>query len=347
MGCAWSEQPIYVQFAFMLDRVKALAAQHPEWTQKQPFKAVLDGDMKALAASGERGLLELRAATHVANTTEEFAAIVTDWIGTARHPKTGRPYTEMVYQPTLEVLSYLRANGFKTYVVSGGGVEFMRPWIERVYGIPPEQVVGSRAKVKYEVRSGVPVLFRLRWRFRDARMDHVGTGTAPGTPRAPHRRRARMGLRPVVAHWATRMWAGRGAETRVDRCGYEARLEEDLPIPEVARREEHMSILLPLAASAVDGTSSSAVPAPPTADMISIAGGTFLMGSDKHYPEERPAHRVSVDGFWIDRIPRHQRALPAIRRGDWSRDVRRDPAESRRTIPAHCRTCCTPDRSCS
>ena len=175
MGCAWSEQPIYVQFAFMLDRVKALAAQHPEWTQKQPFKAVLDGDMKALAASGERGLLELMAATHVANTTEEFAAIVTDWIGTARHPKTGRPYTEMVYQPMLEVLSYLRANGFKTYVVSGGGVEFMRPWIERVYGIPPEQVVGSRAKVKYEVRSGVPVLFRLRMAISRCRLesDHV------------------------------------------------------------------------------------------------------------------------------------------------------------------------------
>jgi hypothetical protein len=160
-GTLWSEQPMYVQFAFMLDRVKALAAQHPEWTQKQPFKAVLDGDMKALAASGERGLLELMSATHVGNTTEEFAAIVTDWIGTARHPKTGRPYTEMVYQPMLEVLSYLRANGFKTYVVSGGGVEFMRPWVERVYGIPPEQVVGSRAKVKYEIRGGVPVLLRL------------------------------------------------------------------------------------------------------------------------------------------------------------------------------------------
>ena len=160
-GTLWSEQPIHVQFAFMLDRVKALAAQHPEWAQKQPFKAVLDGDMKALAASGERGLLELMSATHVGNTTEEFAAIVTHWIGTARHPKTGRPYTEMVYQPMLEVLSYLRANGFKTYVVSGGGVEFMRPWVERVYGIPPEQVVGSRAKVRYEVRSGMPVLLRL------------------------------------------------------------------------------------------------------------------------------------------------------------------------------------------
>ena len=187
-GTLWSEQPMYVQFAFMLDRVKALVAQHPEWTQKQPFKAVLDGDMKTVAASGERGLLELMAATHVGNTTEEFAAIVSDWIGSARHPKTGRPYTEMVYQPMLEVLSYLRANGFKTYVVSGGGLEFMRPWVERVYGIPPEQVVGSRAKVKYEVRSGMPVLLRL------AEMDLVDDHA--GKPVGIHQT---IGRRPIAA----------------------------------------------------------------------------------------------------------------------------------------------------
>ena len=160
-GTLWSEQPLYFQFLFALDRVKALAAQHPDWKKKQPFKGVLEGDTKAVMSSGERGLLELMAATHAGNTTEEFERIVSDWIATARHPKFNRPYTEMVYQPMLEVLAYFRANGFKTFIVSGGGVEFMRPWVERVYGIPPEQVVGSRAKVQYEVRNGVPVLARL------------------------------------------------------------------------------------------------------------------------------------------------------------------------------------------
>ncbi len=148
-GTLWSEQPLYFQFLFALDRVKALAAQHPEWKEKQPFKGVLEGDTKAVMSSGERGLLELMAATHAGNTTEEFERIVSDWIATARHPKFNRPYTEMVYQPMLEVLAYFRANGFKTFIVSGGGVEFMRPWVERVYGIPPEQVIGSRAKVQY------------------------------------------------------------------------------------------------------------------------------------------------------------------------------------------------------
>jgi hypothetical protein len=166
-GTLWSEQPIYFQLAFALDRVKALAPQHPEWKQKQPFQGVLEGDMKAALATGERGLLEIVAATHVGNTTDEFAEIVTDWIASARHPKTQRPYTDMVYQPMLELLAYLRSRGFKTFIVSGGGVEFMRPWTGRVYGIPPEQVVGSRAKVKYEVRNGVPVLFRL------AEVDHI------------------------------------------------------------------------------------------------------------------------------------------------------------------------------
>ena len=160
-GTLWGEQPVYVQLAFALDRVKALAPKHPEWTQKQPFKGVLEGDAKAVASAGEHGLLEIIAATHAGNTTEEFSRIVADWIDTARHPKSNRKYTEMVYQPMLELLAYLRANGFKTFIVSGGGVEFMRPWVERVYGIPPEQVVGSRAKVKYELRDGTPVLMRL------------------------------------------------------------------------------------------------------------------------------------------------------------------------------------------
>lgn len=160
-GCLWSEQPAYFQLLFAIDRVKALAPQHPEWKDKQPFKAVLDGDMKALAAAGEHGLLELVMATHAGMTTVEFEQVVTDWLATARHPKTGRAYTEMVYQPMLELLGYLRDNGFKTYIVSGGGIEFMRPWTEAVYGIPPEQVVGSSIKVKYEVRDGVPSLVRL------------------------------------------------------------------------------------------------------------------------------------------------------------------------------------------
>ena len=160
-GTLWTEQPIYNQLAFAFDRVRALQAKHPEWKKKQPFRGVLEGDLKGALASGEQGLMELMAATHVGNTTEEFAAIVSDWIANARHPVTKRLYTEMIYQPMLELLGYLRANGFKTFIVSGGGVEFMRPWTERIYGIPPEQVIGSRAKVRYELRDGVPVLQRL------------------------------------------------------------------------------------------------------------------------------------------------------------------------------------------
>jgi phosphoglycolate phosphatase-like HAD superfamily hydrolase len=159
-GTLWSEQPMYVQLAFALDRVKALAPQHPDWRSRQPFKGALEGDVTAVAASGDKGLLELLAATHVGNTTEEFERVVSDWIATARHPN-GRLYTEMVYQPMMELLALLRASGFRTYIVSGGGVEFMRPWAERVYGIPPEQVIGSRAKVQYERRGGMTVLLRL------------------------------------------------------------------------------------------------------------------------------------------------------------------------------------------
>jgi len=160
-GTLWSEQPAYFQLLFAIDRVRTLAPEHPQWQTEQPFKAVLEGDLEALAASGEKGLLQLVMATHAGNTTDEFAAIVRDWIATARHPTTGRPYTEMVYQPMLELLAYLRANGFKTFIVSGGGIEFMRPWVEAVYGIPPEQVVGSSIKTRFEMRDGKPVLVRL------------------------------------------------------------------------------------------------------------------------------------------------------------------------------------------
>ena len=160
-GTLWAEQPMYFQLAFALDRVKVLAPMHPEWKDKQPFKAVLEGDIKTALAGGTHALLELVMATHAGNTTEEFSQIVKDWLATAKHPKTGRPYTNMVYQPMLELLAYLRANGFKTYIVSGGGIEFIRAWAERVYGIPPEQVIGSSIKTKFELRDGNPVLVRL------------------------------------------------------------------------------------------------------------------------------------------------------------------------------------------
>ena len=160
-GCLWGEQPMYFQAFFALDRVKALAPQHPEWKEKEPFASILKGDVKAALAGGEKALVELVMATHAGLTTEEFEKAVTDWITTAKHPKTGKLFTEMVYQPMLELLTYLRANGFKTFIVSGGGIEFMRPWTEKTYGIPPEQVVGSSGGLKYELRDGKPVLLKL------------------------------------------------------------------------------------------------------------------------------------------------------------------------------------------
>ena len=160
-GALWSEQPAYFQLLFAIDRIKALAPEHPEWTDEQPFKAVLENDMKALAEAGEKGLLQLVMASHARMTATEFEQIVRDWIATARHPRFDRPYNELVYQPMLELLDYLRANGFKTFIVSGGGIEFMRPWVEEVYGIPPEQVVGSSIKVEFEMRDDGPVLVRL------------------------------------------------------------------------------------------------------------------------------------------------------------------------------------------
>lgn len=160
-GTLWVEQPMYTQVAFALDRLKALAPRNPQWKMQQPFKAALEGDMETLEKSGEHGLLELILATHAGMTTEEFATSVKDWLSTARHPRFNRPYTELVYQPMLEVLAYLRANGFQTFIVSGGGIEFMRPWTEEVYGVPPQQVVGSSIKTKFAMRDGRPLLFRL------------------------------------------------------------------------------------------------------------------------------------------------------------------------------------------
>ena len=160
-GTLWCEQPVYFQVAFAFDRVKALAPQHPEWRNKQPFKALLDKDPKALAAAGEKGLLAIIEATHTGMTVGDFTTTVLDWTATARHPRFKRPYTDLVYQPMIELLGYLRANGFKTFIVSGGGIEFMRPWTEKIYGIPPEQVVGSSGEVKFEMRDGKPALVKL------------------------------------------------------------------------------------------------------------------------------------------------------------------------------------------
>lgn len=159
-GTLWAEKPIPFQLAFALDRVKALAGAHPEWKTKPPFAGLLAGDRDAVAAAGDKGVAEILAATHAGMTTEAFTALVNEWITTARHPKTGRLYTEMVYQPMLDLLAYLRGKGFRTFIASGGGVEFMRAWSERVYGIPPDQVIGSTGKLALEERDGRPVLVK-------------------------------------------------------------------------------------------------------------------------------------------------------------------------------------------
>ncbi len=187
-GTLWSEQPMYFQFAYAIDRVRALAPQHPGWKTEQPFAGILAGDMRTALAGGESAIVELMAATHAGVTTDEFAQAVRAWIATSKHPTTGRPYTEMVYAPMLEVLAYLRANGFKTFIVSGGGVEFMRVWVEGVYGIPPEQVVGSTGKLRYDPGSERPTLMKL------PEIDHVDDG--PGKPAGIQRF---IGRRPILA----------------------------------------------------------------------------------------------------------------------------------------------------
>lgn len=187
-GTLWSEQPMYFQLVFALERVKALAARHPEWKDREPFKSVLAGDMAGLAATGEKGLLEIVAASHAGMTTKEFKGIVEQWFATARHPRFDRPYTDLVFQPMLELLTFLRANRFKTFIVSGGGVEFMRVWAEKVYGIPPEQVVGSSGVVKFELRDGKPVL------INGGKVEFVDDG--PGKPVGINRF---IGRRPVFA----------------------------------------------------------------------------------------------------------------------------------------------------
>jgi len=187
-GTLWSEQPAYFQLIFAIDRVRALAPRHPEWKTTQPFKAAIEGDTKALAATGEKGVLTLVMATHAGMTPDAFRKEVRDWLATARHPKLKRPYNELVYQPMLELLKYLRANGYRTFIVSGGGVEFMRAWVEEVYGIPPEQVIGSSIKTKYEVHDGVPRIVRLE------EVNFIDDG--PGKPIGINQY---IGRRPVAA----------------------------------------------------------------------------------------------------------------------------------------------------
>ena len=160
-GCLWSEQPAYFQLFYAIDRVKALAEENPEWKTTQPFQAVIENDLEALKEAGEEGLIKLVMASHGGVTAEEFSTSVREWFATARHPRFDRPYHELIYQPMVELLEYLRANGFKTFIVSGGGIDFVREFSEDAYGIPPEQVVGSSLKTTYEVREGVPTLVKL------------------------------------------------------------------------------------------------------------------------------------------------------------------------------------------
>jgi phosphoserine phosphatase len=187
-GTLWSEKPVYFQLIFALDRVKALASRHPEWQDQQPFKAVLEDDIEGFLAGGLKAVLDVLVATHGGDTTDEFEQTVTAWIASAWHPRTGRRYTEMVFQPMQELLQYLRTKGFRTYIVSGGGVEFMRVWVEDVYGIPPEQVIGSTIETRFEMREGGPVLVRI------PKIDFVDDNE--GKPVGIHKF---IGRRPILA----------------------------------------------------------------------------------------------------------------------------------------------------
>ncbi|TAJ87721.1 MAG: haloacid dehalogenase-like hydrolase [Reyranella sp.] len=188
-GTLWTEQPVYFQVAFAVDRIKALAVQHPEWRTQEPFRSVLADDRAALATLGLKAIVEVIEATHAGMTTEDFAATVVDWLATARHPRFDRPYTDLVYQPMIELLALLRAHQFKTFIVSGGGIEFMRPWTERIYGIPPEQVVGTSSVTKFELRpDGMPVL------MKEPKVEFIDDG--PGKPVGINRF---IGRRPVLA----------------------------------------------------------------------------------------------------------------------------------------------------
>lgn len=235
-GTLWAEQPMYVQLAFALERLRQLAPQHPEWRTTQPYQAALAGDVKTLAAGGAKSVLELLMATHAGMTTEAFERLVRDWLAHARDPRFNRPYTELTYQPMRELLDYLRAHDFKTYVVSGGGAEFMRPWIEQAYGIPPEQVIGSRLREQYEVRDGQPVI------VRQPEIDFIDDKA--GKPIGIHQH---IGRRPILAfgnsdgdfemlEWTT---AGPGRRlgliVRHDDADREWRYDRESPFGRLAR----------------------------------------------------------------------------------------------------------------
>ena len=314
-GTLWSEQPLYFQGFFAFDRVKALAPKHPEWKTQQPFKGILENDMKAVAAAGEKGLAEVIGATHSGMTTDEFAQIVKDWVAQAQHPRFKRPYTDLVYQPMLELLTYLRANGFKTFIVSGGGADFMRVFAEEVYGIPPEQVVGSVGETKLEMRNGKPALLKL------PKINLVDDKA--GKPVGIHRF---IGRRPVLAfgnsdgdqqmlEWAAagdglrfmglvhtdgeREWAptgsldrapgqgaGRGDAEGLDGRRYEAGLEGDLPVPEVRgvvgarwaprRRQNHENRRRPGMETAMNGKKTLGITGLALAGLIVAGTGSEI-----------------------------------------------------------------------
>ena len=263
-GTLWCEQPMYFQLMFAIDRVKAIAPQHPEWKDKEPFASLLKGDVQAHSPAANTAMLEIVMSTHAGMTTAEFEQIVKDWLATAKHPRFKRPYTECVYQPMLELLAYLRANGFKTFIVSGGGIEFMRPWTERVYGIPPEQVVGSSIKTKFEMRDGEPVLVRLpeielhqrqgweadwhqlaHWPPADRRLWQLGRRSADARVDAsrrrtahdagsPRRRDSRVRLRRRFEdRHVFRLADGRSEEAGLDRHQHEKRLEANFSFRKV------------------------------------------------------------------------------------------------------------------
>ena len=242
-GTLWSEQPLYFQLQFALDRARELAPTHPEWKTDPVFQAALANDLSGLVATGKKGLLQLVMATHAGMTTDEFEVIVRQWLETARHPRFHRPYNELVYQPMLELLEYLRSAGFATYIVSGGGIEFMRPWTEEVYGIHPGQVLGSSIVLEYQLRGDEPVLVRQpKINFIDdkagkpvgihrhigrrpifaggnsdgdyemLRWTTAGDGPVVRVDRASRRCRARVGVRPGLAHWSPRACARRSAQ---------------------------------------------------------------------------------------------------------------------------------------
>lgn len=187
-GTLWCEKPTYFQILFAFDRIKANAEQHPEWKDKEPYKSVLAGNIEALTSQGQKALLEIVANTHSGMTVDDFHNIVREWMHTARHPRFHRPYDRCIYQPMLELLAYLRANGFQTFIVSGGGVEFMRPWVDRAYGIPPQQVVGSSGVVKFVMRDGTPVL------LKEPKVEFIDDG--PGKPVGINRF---IGRHPIMA----------------------------------------------------------------------------------------------------------------------------------------------------